>query len=326
MKLIVLLPALNEEQTVATVIASIPKNIPGITSQEVIVVDDGSSDQTAAHATAAGAIVVSHGWNRGLGVAFQTGVDAALKRGADIVVTIDADGQFDPADIPALVKPVVGGRADVVTASRFLDPTMRPEMSWIKRWGNRRVAGLVSFLSGRKLADAACGFRAYSREALLNLNLFSRFTYTQETLLNLIFKGFRVQEIPVKVRGVREHGTSRVANNLWHYAFMTANTMFRTVLDYRPLRVFGWLGAMLFIAGLVCELFVLIHYIDTGMVTPYKTVGFTGGLLNLVGLGVGMIGLVADMVNRVRMTQERVLYFSKLHRYRETIVPSSQAK
>lgn len=316
MKLIVLLPALNEEQTVATVIASIPKNILGVTDQEVIVVDDGSSDQTASRAAAAGATVVSHGWNRGLGVAFQTGVDAALRHGADIIVTIDADGQFSPSDIPTLVKPLIDHRADVVTASRFLDPALVPEMPWIKRWGNQRVAKLVSFLSGQKLADAACGFRAYSREAVLNLNLFSRFTYTQETLLNLIFKGFRVQEIAVKVRGVREHGASRVANNLWRYAFMTMNTMLRTVLDYRPLRVFGWLGAMLFIAGLGCEVFVLIHYIDTGMVTPYKTVGFTGGLLNLVGLGVGIIGLVADMVNRVRMTQERVLTITKQDRYR----------
>lgn len=315
MKLIVLLPALNEEQTVATVIASIPKSIAGISGQEVIVVDDGSSDQTAARAAAAGAAVISHGWNRGLGVAFQTGIDAALKRGADLVVTIDADGQFDPADIPSLVRPLVDRQADVATASRFLDLTMTPEMPWVKRWGNRRVAGLVSFLSGQKLADAACGFRAYNREALLNLNLFSRFTYTQETLLNIIFKGFRIKEIPVKVRGVREHGTSRVANNLWHYAFMTANTMFRTVLDYRPLRVFGWLGATIFIAGLGCELVVLVHYIDTGMVTPYKTLGFTGGLLNLVGLGVGMVGLVADMVNRVRMTQERILTISKRKMY-----------
>lgn len=315
MKLIVLLPALNEEQTVGTVIASIPKNIPGVTSQEVMVIDDGSNDQTAARATAAGAIVISHGWNRGLGVAFQTGIDAALKRGADIVVTIDADGQFQPADIPTLVRPLVDHRADVVTASRFLDSAMIPEMPWIKKWGNRRVAKLVSFLSGQRIADAACGFRAYSREALMNLNLFSRFTYTQETLLNLIFKNFRIIEVPVKIRGEREFGQSRIASNLWKYAFMTANTMFRTVLDYRPLRVFGWFGAMLFIAGLGCELFVLIHYIDTGMVTPYKTVGFTGGLLNLVGLAVGIVGLVADMINRVRMTQERLLTATKRQLY-----------
>lgn len=315
MKLIILLPALNEAATVAQVIGALPSEISGITDREVIVIDDGSTDTTAAVARQTGATVISHGWNRGLGAAFQTGVDAALKRGVDVLVTIDADGQFSPDDIITLVTPIIAQQADVVTASRFADPTMVPIMPAIKKWGNRRVAGLVSFLSGQKIRDAACGFRAYSREALMNLNLFSRFTYTQETLLNLIFKNFRVVEVPVKVRGEREHGQSRIANNLWKYAFMTANTMFRTALDYRPLRVFGWLGAAIFLAGVACELFVLVYFLQSGMVTPYKTVGFTGGLLNLVGLAVIMVGLVADMINRVRMTQERVLTMTKRKLY-----------
>lgn len=315
MKLIILLPALNEAATIAQVIGVLPSEIPGITEREVIVIDDGSTDETAAVARQAGATVLSHGWNRGLGAAFQSGVDAALRHRADFVVTIDADGQFSPTDIPAIVAPLTLGTADVVTASRFTDPTMSPVMPWLKKWGNRRVAGLVSFLSGQKIRDAACGFRAYRREALLNLNLFSRFTYTQETLLNLLFKNFRVIEVPVRVRGEREHGKSRIANNLWKYAFMTANTMFRTALDYRPLRVFGWLGITIFVAGILCELYVLIHYLRTGMVTPYKTVGFTGGLLNIIGLAVIMVGLVADMINRVRMTQERVLTLAKRRMY-----------
>lgn len=315
MKLIILLPAYNEEVTIAQVIGSLPRSIPGVSDQKVIVVDDGSTDKTADLAHQAGAMVIAHGWNRGLGAAFQTGVDAALQQRADIVVTIDADGQFSSEDITKLVTPIIARQADVVTASRFSNAAMVPTMPWIKKWGNRRVAALVSFLSGQKIRDAACGFRVYSREALLNLNLFSRFTYTQETLLNLMFKNFRIVEVPVKVRGERQHGTSRVANNLWKYAFMTANTMFRTALDYRPLRVFGWLGAMIFFAGIVCEIFVLVHFIQSGMVTPYKTVGFTGGLLNLVGLAVIMVGLVADMINRVRMTQERVLTMTKRKLY-----------
>ncbi len=315
MKLAYLLPAFNESKTITEVIRRLPLQLSGLEVLETIVVDDGSTDGTAELARQAGAIVVSHQWNRGLGAAFQTGIDQALRRGADLVVTIDADGQFSPEDIPSLVQPIVAGQADMVTASRFLDPSKVPTMPWVKKWGNRRVAGLVSFLSGQKIFDAACGFRVYSREALLSLNLFSRFTYTQETLLNLIFKNFRVVEVPVIIRGEREHGQSRVANNLWKYAFMTANTMFRTALDYRPLRVFGWLGAGIFFAGIVCEVFVLAHFVRTGMVTPYKTVGFTGGLLNLVGLAVVMIGLVADMINRVRMTQERVLAMTKRQMY-----------
>ncbi len=145
MKLIILLPALNEEQTIAQVIAGLPSAIHGVTEREVIVVDDGSTDATAARARAAGARVISHGWNCGLGVAFQTGVESALKAGAEVVVTIDADGQFSPADIPALVAPVLAHRADVVTASRFADVTMTPVMPWIKKWGNRRGCASLFF-------------------------------------------------------------------------------------------------------------------------------------------------------------------------------------
>lgn len=315
MKLVILIPALNEEQTIVEVIRSIPLALPGIDQQTAIVVNDGSTDRTAELARAAGAQVISHRRNRGLGFAFQTGLDAALSAGADVILTIDADGQFQTADIPKILQPVLEGRADVATASRFSDPALTPVMPGMKRWGNSQVANIVSFLSGQTIADVSCGFRAYSREAALNLNLFGRFSYTQESLLNLLFKGFSVVEVSVKVRGEREFGKSRVANNLWRYAFYAGNTMFRTLLDYRPLRVFGWLGLIIFVAGVTCEVFVLGHYFLTGAVSPYKTVGFTGGLLNLLGLGVVMIGLIADMINRVRMTNERTLTIVKREAY-----------
>lgn len=315
MKLIIVIPALNEERTITDVIRSIPASFPGIDEQMVIVVNDGSTDRTAEVAKTAGANVISHRRNRGLGIAFQTGLDAALAAGADIILTIDADGQFQTADIPKILQPVFAGQADVATASRFIDPTMTPVMPGMKRWGNGQVANIVSFLSGQRIADVSCGFRAYSREAALNLNLFGRFSYTQESLLNLLFKGFFVVEVPIKVRGEREFGKSRVANNLWHYAFYAGNTMFRTLLDYRPLRVFGWIGLIIFVAGVACELFVLGHYFLSGAVTPYKTLGFAGGLLNLLGLGLVMIGLIADMINRVRTTQERALAIAKRQLY-----------
>ena len=180
-----------------------------------------------------------------------------------------------------------------------------------KRWGNRVVARVVSRATGQSIADVSCGFRAYSAEALLHLNLFGRYTYTHESLLTLLFRGFRVVEVPVTVRGEREHGTSRIAGNLWRYGYAMLNTIFRTVLDYRPLRVFGWMGVALFGLGCIFEAFVIVHYIRTGMVTPYKTIGFIGGFFNVFGFGILTLGLVADMLNRVRQTAERSLYHAK---------------
>lgn len=315
MKLIVLIPALNEEATIRQVIQGLPSRIDGIDQQQVFVIDDGSTDATAATAEAAGAKVFRHWTNLGLGAAFQTGIEMALRNGADVIATIDADGQFHPNDLPALIHPIVEQRADVVTASRFRDPSLTPKLSFMKRFGNNSVAGLVSWLSGQRIYDVACGFRAYSREAALHLNVFSMFTYTQESLMNLIFKQFHVLEIPIRIEAARKFGRSRISSNLLRYAFYTSNTMFRTLLDYRPLRVFGWTGLLIFLAGVACELFVLVHYLDTKMVTPYKTVGFIGGLLNLIGLAVIIVGLIADMINRVRMTQERIMTMTKRSMY-----------
>ena len=196
-KLVIFLPALDEEKTIEKVIRGLPKHLNGISDIQVIVVDDGSKDDTVEVARRAGAKVFSHSHNRGVGAAFQTAVHQALMLGADLMVSIDADGQFNPEDIPSLIKPVLSGEADFVTGYRFSKG--RPKnMSWLKYWGNRRVAKLISKIAGEKLHDVACGFRAYNREALLNLNLNGKFTYTQETILNLVYKGFRFAEVPVK--------------------------------------------------------------------------------------------------------------------------------
>src|SRR5262249_50912727 len=144
-----------------------------------------------------------------------------LDQGADLIVSIDADGQFDPADIPRLIAPVVAGRAEFTTASRFKDPALTPRMSWTRLWGNRLMSGLVSHLTGRKFHDVSCGMRRYERSAALQLYPLARFTYTQEVFLTLAFRGVRIVEVPSRVRGAREFGKSRVAGNLWRYAFRT---------------------------------------------------------------------------------------------------------
>jgi len=311
MKLLISLPAYNEEKTIAFVIKSIPVNINGIDEINILVFDDGSTDKTRELAESSGATAIGNSENKGLSRVFQEIVEKALEQNVDVLVNIDADGQFNGRDVPKLLEPILKNRADCVTASRFINKELIPQMPKFKKWGNEKVARLISFVARKRLYDVSCGFRAYSKEALLNLNLFSKFTYTHESLLNLIFKGLRIVEVPVRVKGEREFGNSKVAHNLWRYGYNIFNTIFRTMLDYKPLKFFGWSGIILFIIGFLLDLFVLIRLLAIGEITPYKSVGFGGLALNIFGLLLFIIGLIADMINRVRMTQERILYYEK---------------
>lgn len=308
MKLVVQIPALNEERTVGDVIARIPRRLPGVDEVAVVVVDDGSTDRTAEIARAADAHVVRHPARRGVGAAFRDGLEASMKLGADVIVSIDADGQFNPEDIPAVAGPVLEGRADFVTASRFLDPALVPEMPAIKRWGNAFMARWVSRLTGREFRDVSCGFRAYGPEAFLRLVLLGDFTYTHETFLSLAFAGVRMEEVAVRVRGVREHGASRVAGNLWTYGWRTAAIILKTYRDYRPLRFFGWLAAAPAAAAGLLLAFLAGWRIYSGGFSPHKWAGFVAAGLGGAALIVYMIGIVAEMLDRVRSAQDELLY------------------
>lgn len=310
LKLVVIMPALNEELTVGDTIRRVPGEIPGVREVQVLVVNDGSTDGTVAQAQSAGAEIVTHSQRRGVGAAFQTGLTRAMELGADVVASIDSDGQFDPATLPALLEPVVSGRADFATASRFADPTLEPEMPKIKRWGNRMMSRLISRLIGQEFHDVSCGMRCYNRRAAMSLNLLGAFTYTQEVFLNLGYKRLRMVEVPVRIRGVRKHGNSRVASNLWQYGFRTMSIIFRCYRDYKPMRFFGKLALAMIVPAVVLEIFLLIHWISTGFrtFTPHKWAGFTGAALMVVALLLLMMGVIGDMLNRHRVYLEEVLY------------------
>jgi len=308
LSLLVMLPALDEERTVADVIRGIPRAIPGIAHLEVLVVDDGSRDRTAAEAEAAGARVVRHEAPRGVGAAFGTGLRQAIAGGFDLLVSIDADGQFDPADIPALIEPVRSGQADFSTASRFLDAALEPSMPALKRWGNDLMARLVSRLAGQKFHDVSCGMRCYGRLALLSLNPIGRFTYTQEVFLNLAFKHLRIAEVPLRVRGEREFGESRVAGNLWRYGLNTSGIIFRCYRDYRPLAFFGGVALVLAVIGTALVGFLGFHYLQTGSFSPHKWAGFSGAAVLVLGLLALFMGMIGDMLNRHRIYLEELLY------------------
>jgi glycosyltransferase involved in cell wall biosynthesis len=306
--LLVMLPALDEEATVGDVIRRIPRTIEGISRVDVLVIDDGSTDRTVELAQAAGASVISHGFNRGVGAAMQTALGEAIKRGVDIAVNMDADGQFDPADIVKLIQPIVKRQADMATASRFLDPALAPKMPATKRFGNWGMSRLVSFLSGGKFADVSCGFRAYSREALLRLVLTGAFTYTQESFLVLAAKGMRIVEVPLAVRGVREFGQSRVASNLFRYAARTSAIIFGCVRDYRPSAVFGTASIALTLLSLAAASFFIGHRIVAGQFTPHIWAGFVAAFLFGLAMLIFALGQIALMVSRLRVVQDQQLY------------------
>jgi len=220
---LVVIPAFNEEKSIATIIYDIKKHI-----NHVVVIDDHSSDDTGKIARKFGATVIRHPKNKGVGAAMKTGIAYAKKLKPDIVITIDADGQHRPEDIPSLIGPIIQGRADFVLGSRFLakEPT---DMPLQKKIGNKLLSSIVSFLAGVRLTDTQTGFRALNKEALLSLNLVSDFTYTQEMILVLCHNGFRCVEVPVQIHP-RKHGESKVVSKVSNYAFKALTSICSTYL------------------------------------------------------------------------------------------------
>ncbi|MFH1353902.1 MAG: glycosyltransferase family 2 protein [bacterium] len=317
-KLIVIIPALNEQRTVAGVINTIPRQIPGIGAVEVVVIDDGSTDETANLAAAAGAHVVHHPSPMGVGAAFHTGLQQALEMGADIVVNIDADGQFNPRYIPKLIQPILDQKAWFVTCTRFADPKLIPQMPLLKLWGNKWMVRLINFITGQHFTDVSCGFRAYNRETALRLILFGHFTYTQESFIDLAQKAIPMAEVPLKVRGERKYGHSRVANNLWRYGLKSASIIFRAARDYHPLTFFGVPGLLIFLLGAAGDVFLLIHWLNTGQTYPYRSLVQISGIFIIVGVLLGFLAMLADMQHRNRLLIEKVVYLTRKKAYEKT--------
>jgi glycosyltransferase involved in cell wall biosynthesis len=305
-KIGLIIPAFNEAENIQGVLKRIPDYI-----DKLVVVNDGSVDNTAELAKKNGAEVVNHKKNRGVGATFNTGVKYLLTSDIDIMVNMDADGQFNPDDISKLLDPIVDNKADFVTASRFKDKDLVPVMSPLKLWGNRQMARFIGWLTGEKFYDVSCGFRAYSAETLNRMNLFGTFTYTQETFIDLVFKDMTIMEVPVKVLGKRSIGKSRVASNLFRYAYQTLKIILRTIRDYKPFKLFGFASLLLALAGFVF-LFVLFYFkFTTGSFTPYKWSGFAAGVLFLSSLIFLLLGFILDMFARMRHNQEEILFHLK---------------
>lgn len=316
MKLVVMIPALNEEATIGSVVRGVPRDIPGISEVEVLVLNDGSTDATAERAREAGASVVQLRGKQGLGLVFRTGMERAMRRGADIIVNIDGDGQFDSGDITKLIQPLLEDEADFVTCTRFADPALRPEMPAVKVWGNRVVTGMINWICGdTRFTDVSCGFRAFNREAAYRLTLFGRFTYTQETFIDLFSKGLRITEVPLRVRGVREFGKSRMARSVWKYGTNSLPIILRTMRDIHPLRFFGKIGLFFGVLGLLTLLFVTGWYIVYQRTSPFTSLIVIGGLLVTTAILMFVLAMLADMVGRHRRISEELLYLARRRVY-----------
>ena len=316
-KLIVMIPAYNEERTIGRVIREIPRQINGIDKVKVLVIDDGSIDRTLEEAKKAGLdFFIKNNSNKGLGVSFKKGIETSLKLGADIIVNIDGDGQFNPRDIPRLLQPILIGKADVVTCTRFINKHLTKNMPWLKKWGNRRFTNLISNISGQRFTDTQCGFRAYNRESALRMNINGKFTYTQEVFLDLIEKGMKIKEVPCEVRYFRER-RSHVSGNLRRYGFRSLGIIARTIRDIKPLTFFGMPALIIFAIGFLGGLVSFFYWLFEMMTTPIRTLFSVSVFFMIFGLSLAILALIADMLRTMKNNQEEILYRLKKREFDE---------
>lgn len=320
MKLVIFSICKDESETISEVIGRIPKKITGIDSIETLVISDGSSDATAAVARKAGATKVIEGARqKRLAYRFEQAIDTVLSMGADIAVNIDGDLQFAPEDIPKLLGPILKGKADFAAADRFTDPKTGKKrkpagMPGGKYWANRLGAWIVGNLSGQKFHDVTCGFRAYTRKAMLAININSDYTYTQESFQVLAVKKMNITAVPIEVK-YYEGRRSRVVRSFWQFLFGSAVNILRAFRDYAPLRFFGSLGILLIVPGILMAGFTVVHWVQTGKLSPYISVGAIGLYLITMAFIVWALGLVADMLDRLLNNQEKILEEAKRQRY-----------
>ncbi|MBD3300181.1 MAG: glycosyltransferase [Candidatus Moranbacteria bacterium] len=316
MKLLINIPAYNEEKVLAKTLKTLPKKIKGFDKVKIQIIDDGSKDKTKTIAQKAGAdYVYSHRINRGLGSAFRTAVFKALENGFGVMVNIDADGQFNSADINKLVEPILKNQADIVIGSRFSG--IKPKnMPWIKSFLNRMGARMVGWFLRVKTDDLTCGFRAYNKEAMLKLNLNNQFTYTQETIIDAINKNLNVIWKPVRVTYFKDR-KAKMTKSISNFIYQSMMIIFRTIRDTKPLKFFGIPAFSILCASLVIFLFVLISYIygylETGVfkVTPYRNWLFLASILLILGIQSLVFAFLADMIKSNRKIAEDEMYESR---------------
>lgn len=316
MKLIVNLPAFNEAEKIEQTIKRIPSQIEGIDEIFIQVIDDGSCDGTAKIAIQAGAhFVYSHQVNRGIGITFRTAVEKALTNGADIMVNIDADGQFNPDDIKNIIAPILAGKADMVSADRFGDHKAQ-NMPATKYYLNRLAAYIIGKFMNYPIKDLTCGFRGYNKETLLRLNLPGQFTYTQEVIIDAIGKNLKVLWVPVVVTYFAER-KSRVVKSIYRYINNSARIILKAVRDVRPMKFFGIPALILVLISFGLFVYFGSLYLQDFKITPYRNYLLLAITTLLIGLQFLVFALIADMIKSNRKLTEDQMYMMKKEKYRK---------
>jgi glycosyltransferase involved in cell wall biosynthesis len=316
MRLIVNLPAFNEEEKIGETIKRIPRKIAGVDEVLVQVVDDGSTDQTMKIAKAAGAdFVYTNGLNRGVGITFKYAVEQALDNGADIMVNMDADGQFNPHDIIKIITPILKKEADMVSASRFGDKKAK-DMPKMKYHLNKIAASIIGGFMNYEIDDLTCGFRAYTRETLIRLNITPGFTYTQETIIDAIGKNLKLQWIPVEVTYFAGR-KSRVVKNIFNYVNQSGKIILEAVRDVRPMKFFGWPALILILASFGFFIDFFFMYFQDFKISPYRNILIAAITLLIVGIQFLIFAFIADMIKSARKLIEDQAHTLKKWRYKK---------
>ena len=314
-KLIINIPAYNEAKVVGKTIREMPREFKGIDETLIQVIDDGSRDGTAQIAREAGAdIVISHATNRRLGAVFNTAVESAIDNKADIMVNIDADGQFDSGQIPEMIKPILDGEVDITIGDRF-NKGSADGIPFLKNLLNRFAAKIVGTFLNVDIHDLTCGFRGHSKEALLRLNKVAGFTYTQETIIDAIGKKLKLKWIPVSVKYFDDR-QSRIVKSIWSFVNNSAKIIVKAVRDVRPMKFFGVPGLILILLSAIFFGIFVYLYLPELQITPYRNHLLVSIAFFLVGLQFIVFALLADMTKTNRQISEDLIYRERLKRYK----------
>ena len=302
-RLVIQIPCFNEAETLPATLADLPRQVSGFDEVLWLVIDDGSSDETAEVAKAHGVdAVVKLTQNKGLAVAFQVGLDAALQLGADVIVNTDADNQYSAANIPNLVEPITQGHADLVVGTR--DITNHEEFSTLKKYLQKIGSWVVRQASATEVSDVTSGFRANTKEAALQVNVVSQFTYTLETLIQAGRSDLAVVDIPISVNPTTR--PSRLFRSKRQYVRRSAGTISRVYAMHQPLRVFNIPAAVFAVAGLILFGRFGWFYLTAGGEGHIQSL-IVGAVCLLVAMQMLMLGLLADLLRSNRVISERVL-------------------